>query len=373
MDISFNGGRFVSSQSAINYNDILDDFDNASIIRIMTYNISAKDNNDALLTRLNAVKETTEIKLITNIPSRFPQYYPSIAGQHMRNKARANIEVYLKKLDPSTFDATFAPYFNFTNHAKIIGTENIVYIGSANYSNESRYNIETGIIITDRSFIAKLYTEFFENIIKTSVPYFDDDFQVLRLLAFSLQIKFNIHKEKILDTLYLYNSEKKKYFFVNAESHFTDDDLNELVADLSAFQSLDIRAENAYTEDDVTYNERIEKIVESYNSIDLNWLIEISSADDLFYNYVNYDLTQRASQIFSNEYSSEGYDEYLDEYLEKAMDDANYEFDILLSEVNDISDKYLDEIEKVICTLDMTCAFIDEFSKKKINSTINNT
>ena len=39
------------------------------------------------------------------------------------------------------------PFFNFSNHAKIVGTENIVYIGSANFSNESKNNIESGIII----------------------------------------------------------------------------------------------------------------------------------------------------------------------------------------------------------------------------------
>jgi len=212
VEIRFSEGRFVSSQNEINYQEVLDDFSKASIIRIMTYNISAKDNLDALLERLSSVKSGTDIKLITNIPSRFSTYYPSNAGQHMRNKARENIEVYLKKLEPSSFDSEFMPFFNFTNHAKIIGTENIVYIGSANYSNESRYNIETGIITTDRSLIEKLYSDFFENVIKVSVPYFDDDFQVLRLLAFSLMVKFNIHKEKILETLYRYNSKKNKYF-----------------------------------------------------------------------------------------------------------------------------------------------------------------
>lgn len=47
------------------------------------------------------------------------------------------------------------PYFNVHNYAKIIGTEDIVHIGSANFSNESADNIEMGILIEDRDFISK--------------------------------------------------------------------------------------------------------------------------------------------------------------------------------------------------------------------------
>lgn len=63
-----------------------------------------------------------------------------------------------------------------------IDTENIVYIGSANISNESKNNIESGIIIEDKEFIQKLYHEFFEDIRKFSLPYYDDDYMVLRLV-----------------------------------------------------------------------------------------------------------------------------------------------------------------------------------------------
>ena len=68
MELSFNGGRFISSSEEINYRDVLKDFSKAKIIRILTYNISKNQRFDALL---NALKETTaEVQLITNIPSR---------------------------------------------------------------------------------------------------------------------------------------------------------------------------------------------------------------------------------------------------------------------------------------------------------------
>lgn len=62
--------------------------------------------------------------------------------------------------------AGFSAFFNLHNHAKIIVTENIVYIGSANFSNESAKSIETGVIIEDR--------DFFAEIVKDSLSYYDE-------------------------------------------------------------------------------------------------------------------------------------------------------------------------------------------------------
>ena len=80
--------------------------------------------------------------------------------------------------------------FNFANHAKIIGTENILYIGSANYSDESSDNIESGTIITDKVAINRIYEEFFPVIIEESTPYFEDEFNVFRLFVLSMKTKF---------------------------------------------------------------------------------------------------------------------------------------------------------------------------------------
>ena len=92
MNLAFNGGRFVSQQGELNYQEVLDDIRNASKIRIMTYNISAKDNPDALLEQLNEAKDNAEIKIITNIPSRFPNYFHSKTGEHMKNKAHKTLK-----------------------------------------------------------------------------------------------------------------------------------------------------------------------------------------------------------------------------------------------------------------------------------------
>lgn len=182
MELSFSGGTFVTLDGDINYREVLDDFQQAKIIRIITYNISKNQKNDALL---DALKDTeAEIRLITNVPSRMDTYYNSSAGNNMRSAARKNIEIYISKLDPNNFTTNFLPYFNVKNHAKLIGTENVVYIGSANYSNESANNIEAGILIKDKEFIKNLYKGFFDKVQEDSLSYFDESFSAFRLFYF---------------------------------------------------------------------------------------------------------------------------------------------------------------------------------------------
>lgn len=373
MNIEFTGGRFISTENGINYQEVLNDFNNASTIRIITYNISKNDGKNDLLNRLETLDDNVDVRIITNIPSRFPTYYNSTNGEYMRNAARKNIKIYIERLNPERFQSSFASYFNFKNHAKIIGTENIVYIGSANFSDESKYNIETGIITNDTDFIKKLYSEFFDNVVEASTPYYDDDFQVLRLFTISLLSKFTIHKEKLLEGLYRFSKDLDKYCFTREKAYFSDDDLTNLVADIIDFQSLDVHAENTYSEEDDDYNERIDQIVSQYSTINAEWLVDVSSTDDIFYNYINFDSEREALDIFEKEYYAEAYDESLDEYMQKAMDDAEDVFDDLATEVDAFADYYLDEINKIMEVLKLTSTFIDEYSNSHIHKNINNT
>ena len=191
MNIPYNGVEFVCSIDKLNYQDVLDDFKNAKEIRILTYNISQKNYSNKLIDELKKVKGNVDVQIITNIPSRFPNYYNNNSGKKAKTKYQKNLEAYLEKLNPEDYHSNPYVAFNFSNHAKIIGTDNIVYIGSANYSDESKNNIESGTLIRDKSFIQKLYREVFPNIIDESTPYFDDDFNILRLFIISMQNKFS--------------------------------------------------------------------------------------------------------------------------------------------------------------------------------------
>ncbi|HAB7319352.1 TPA_asm: phosphatidylserine/phosphatidylglycerophosphate/cardiolipin synthase family protein, partial [Listeria monocytogenes] len=339
MDISFNGGRFVSLKNGLNYQEILNDFSNAKLVRVVTFNISKNEKYDDLMKSLHTLQDDVDVQLITNIPSHFDVYYNSPAGESMRRNFKNNCEIYLRKLDPEKFDSKAMSFFNFNNHAKIVGTENIVYIGSANFSNESKNNIESGIIIEDKEFIQKLYHEFFEEIKESSLPYYDDDYMVLRLLVISLLTKFRMHYQKLNELMYFENPRSGKTEFISKCTYLSEDDLLDIHYDLQLFQDIEVMAENTYTEEDDEYNDSMEHIVQLCNSMNLNWLVDITGVDDILYNYVRFDFDSVCNDCLE-EYASEAYDEYLEGYVEKAMDDATNIENEMLQEVDQISDEF---------------------------------
>lgn len=219
---------------------------------------------------MHTLQENVDVQLITNIPSHFDVYCNSISGESMKKNFKNNCEIYLLKLDPEKFESKAMSFLNFSSHAKIIGTENIVYIGSANFSNESKNNIESGIIIENKEFIQKLYHEFFEDIKKSSLPYYDDDYMVLRLLVISLWTKFTMHYQKLKELMYFENPRSGKTEFISKCTYLSEDDLLDIHYDLQLFQDIEVMAENTYTDEDDEYNDSMERIVQLCNSMNLN-------------------------------------------------------------------------------------------------------
>ena len=128
------------------------------------------------------------------------------------------------------------PYFNVHNYAKIIGTEDTVHIGSANFSNESADNIETGILIEDRDFISKLYSEFFDKVSSGVISYLDDNFNAFHLFLLSLYAKFEHHYNILLRDVY---TDYQRTRLVVAETIFVGtDELGNIYQDLEELEGL---------------------------------------------------------------------------------------------------------------------------------------
>ncbi|PFZ38015.1 hypothetical protein COL77_26045 [Bacillus wiedmannii] len=161
-------GEICLSFGSFGYKEVLDDFKNASYINIVTYNISKK--NELLLNRLKEVKNDVEVNFITNIPNRHNTYYDSPYRRPSKT-ALETIESYCSKLDPKNFNCHMSVYFNFNNHTKIIMTNNIAYIGSQNFSDESSKSYETGILIRGANEVEKINKEIVAEIIKSSTLY----------------------------------------------------------------------------------------------------------------------------------------------------------------------------------------------------------
>lgn len=371
MKLTFSGGEFVCNEGGLNYEAVLEDFNTAGVIRILTYNISKNEKDDKVIDLLKDMPDSVDIQIITNIPSRFPQYYNSKAGDAMRAAFKNNCDVYLRKLNPENFQAPIFSAFNFKNHAKIIGTENIVYIGSANYSNESKYNIETGILIRDKKFISSLYNEFFEKIKDGSIPYFDDDFNTLRLFVVSMETKFKIHYQNLMEKLFYTQQNTDKIGIMNTQTYLTRDELYEMEADIDELIGLDGVIEDTYSEDD-EYNDVVDVLVDLYNELNLDWMIQFTMEDSDFCNYVKFDIDEMTNQCLE-EYSAEAYDEYLEEYVSRAIDDAQDIWEGMKDDLESEAISFLDEIKKIVSTLEVMHEKLVEIATKRISRGIDNT
>lgn len=157
--------KFVYSRNELGYQEVLDDFENASQITIVTYNISEKEH--VLISALRKAGASCIVNLITNIPSRWEVYY----GDTFRNKAKQKINLYLSKLSPDSFGINSKVFFDFSNHGKIIMTNRIVYVGSANYSEESSSNTEFGFISRDEGLIAYITSVVLSDLQTMAIPY----------------------------------------------------------------------------------------------------------------------------------------------------------------------------------------------------------
>lgn len=177
-EFSMSDAKFVYSKNELGYAEVLDDFITAEEIIIVTYNISEKQTQ--LINALKSAAENTEISIFTNIPSRWDKYFGGFESQYRLN-ARKKINVYLAKLNPEGIGEKVNVFFNFENHGKIVMTNNLVYIGSSNYSEESGNNIEFGVISRDTGLIKHLKDEIVNELKETSVDYYEYDYLPLIL------------------------------------------------------------------------------------------------------------------------------------------------------------------------------------------------
>lgn len=370
MSFQFNWGEFVWGKDEINYEEVLNDFKNAKKIRILTYNISKKSYSNILIDKLKEVSADVDVKIITNIPSRYKNYYSGYSGNKAKKKYRQNFTSYLDKLNPENFQSNPYVAFNFTNHAKIIGTDNIIYIGSANYSDESKNNIESGTLIRDKEFIEKVYNEVFPKIIDESTPYFENTFNVLRLFISSMENKFSAWLYKF-DEDVVWKNTKTKIRGIRENLALDLEDLYEIEADLDELNDFEILLDDTYNEDDDEYNDFIEQIKKEFNKISLGWMENFVAVDSDFYDFINYDVSDKACE-YLQEYP-DAYDENLDYYTNISMDRANDEYTEIRSNIEEDLLFFRDEIKRIVDLLSSMHEKIMAFSFNWIEDKIDNT
>ena len=172
MIINFSKGKFIGNiGDSIDYQNVLDNFGQAKLINILTYNISKNKEFRELVTNLADIDDNVPIRIVTSIPSW--QYGSDVSAAYKK---------YKEILKPLLGKKNIQIKFSKDNHVKIVGTESVVYFGSANLS-FNRKNIETGCIIHDSSFITELYKSFFNEIFKIAIPIEEDSIVIMTSLA----------------------------------------------------------------------------------------------------------------------------------------------------------------------------------------------
>ena len=144
------------TQNECNYQKVMDDFKNATRINIVTFNFAAIDSN--LIDELMNLNEDVQIKIITNIPKRFDKYFDKNKNKKNthREAAKTMIEQYFNTINYLKKDHNVTALYNTKNHSKIIATDNIAYIGSANFSEHSERNYEVGFLTSKKETLLEI-------------------------------------------------------------------------------------------------------------------------------------------------------------------------------------------------------------------------
>lgn len=308
-----NNVKFVFTKDEIGYQEVLDDFRNTSYIFILTFNIS--ENNDMLINQLKQVSDETTVEIFTNIPQRYEHYFSDRA----REQARKKIKVYLEHLDPEKYQSIVNTHYCFDNHSKIIMTNNVVYVGSANFSDESKNNFESGFIVYDKEFIAFIKNNIIPYLKNNSEPYYSNIPTRFKIMLRLIYLKLVNAKERIHMSTHAIADHAGNYYEYydvhnNSLSLLTIEYLDSVLKELEDLLPIilqDLDSEGLLTDE-------IEKYI---GNINISNIRELYSEDTKIFELARFDEEDYAIE-YLQEHAIEAYDEYLDSFQETAAQEA---------------------------------------------------
>ncbi len=361
--------KFIYSKDELGYQEVLDDFENAEEIIIVTFNISEK--HFSLIQKLTDTPSETKISIFTNIPSRWDTYY----GHKYKFAAKKKIDVYLSKLRPDSIGEKARVFFNFDNHGKIVMTNNVVYVGSANYSEESNKNIEFGIVSRDKEYISFLKEEITRELEESSTPYFEYDY-----LPLLLEVKMHLSnvfalKRELFDQIYSYydDIDGEGYYFNDTEERLSQETIDKIIVEidicLECFGTIYDVADQITEEMNV-----IDELNEHYENLrSLESKFKYVACNEEIYELARFDSSERANEIIQEEYSAVAYDEYLEYYIQKSMDIVHVEFQELCEDAKETLEDMLGIIDEYLDTSKNALEVFEGVEYRKISLDIDNT
>lgn len=350
--------KLVMTRNEFGYEEVLNTLDDAEFVRIVTYNIS-KESND-LITKLESFPENKDVIIITNIPGRFKNYTSSYA----RVKARDTIDKYIERLNPEKYDADVKTFFNFGNHSKIIMTDKVAYIGSANFSDESKHSNECGTVIYDKKVIKEINDIFVQMQIDEAVPYYSSKFMKTFVMISNLLTQAQIYNEEFYYSFYADSGH---------QHHGRGDEYRGFDACLSAILIENIENLTYSIEEAIEYLNENNIYDDIFDGLDLSickGLREIVEVGSKLEEFSRFDPQNKMQELFE-EYLMDGDPELLDEFVQQAADDTG--------EINmELAEAIYETAIECHAKLNELCEFLLNLlsqveTKRCVNSILNNT
>lgn len=343
--------ELVLTKESSSFKEVLASIETSNNICIATYNLSKDD--EGLINLLKGLPANVKVRLVTNIPNRWSSYY----YDNNKEAARKSIKGYFTKLAVSKFKCDIAIYFNFNNHAKIILTDKHGYIGSANFSTESKNNFEAGVLIRSAEKIKEIEANFFNEIVENSKRYFGGSTEILGM---ELQ-QYAVDLQDINDKIHVDNKHLLSLYEEEPEGHvvIVYNKLQELEAILWT------------VEDCLREIQRNLKLVEQTGPI-LSVVDELRSLIKTGTNLRNWSTFDEGNEI-SEYFQSDPYNtgENTDESMDRAMHEIAWEKELLVENSRE-------DFFQLIRTMDDIVPDLQELSEqiillaeqeKKINNT----
>lgn len=350
--------KLIMTNNEFGYSEVLDTLEEAKFVRIVTYNISNESKN--LINKIEEFNEDKDVVIITNIPARFKRYKSSYA----RNRAKKTIHNYIDKLNPEKYDANIRSFFNFGNHSKIIMTDVAAYIGSANFSDESKNNNECGVLIKDKNVINEINSVFIQMQIDESVSYYSSEYMKVFVSITNLLTKSEIY----------YDDYYRSFFDDSGHQHHgRGDEYRGFDASLSPILVEDIESLSYEIEDVILELNNSEVYPEIFENVDLSICEEIRTwfeTDSELEKFSRFNCEEKTSELFE-EYILDGDPERVDYYAQMAFDDASDLNMSLVEEIYQTSLNGMKVIEKMVDFLLNILKMLDD--KKEVNTNVDNT
>ncbi|HYF81733.1 MAG TPA: phospholipase D-like domain-containing protein [Clostridia bacterium] len=350
--------KIIMTRDEFGYEDVLETLDDAEFVRIVTYNISKE--SDDLIKKLEAFPVDKDVIIITNIPGRFKTYTSSFA----RKKAKDTIDTYIERLNPEKYDADIKTFFNFGNHSKIIMTDKAAYIGSANFSDESKHNNECGTIIKDKRVIKDINEIFVQMQIDEAVPYYSSKFMKTYVMISNLLTQAEIYYEEFHYSFYADSGH---------QHHGRGDEYRGFDAVLSP-----ILVENL---ENLTYSieEVVEHLNENYIYNDIFEGLDLKICEDIrervepnskLEEFSRFDPQNKIQELFE-EHLMEGNSESVDDAAQQAVNDVG-EINMELAEA--IYEAALECHERLRALYEFLLDLLRKVeTKRSVNSALDNT